>query len=62
MSTGQAFASIRTSSALEVLSAVPPQSVKDRDQSTGRGVRLFVPQTTAAASRAGGTWLDQCNR
>ena len=44
MSAGQDFASIRSSTAVEVISAVPPQSVKPTAMSPLEGVRLFVPQ------------------
>jgi hypothetical protein len=63
MSAGQDFASIRNSSALERISAVPPQVFQsDRDESVGGPSGCSFRRTTATASRAGGTRLDRCNR
>ena len=42
MSAGQAFASIRTSSALEVISEIPPQSAKPTAMSPLDGYRRGI--------------------
>ena len=62
MSAGFDFAPIRSSSAVEVISAVsPPFNPTAMSRPEGRPV-VRSPRTTAAASRAGGTRLDRCNR
>jgi hypothetical protein len=54
MSAGQDFASIRSSSVLGVISAVPPRP--------SNSTALRPLEGRPAASRVTGTRLDRCNR